>query len=136
MSSAYDKIRSALETYVASTSGIPQLAWENVGFSPTTDTPYIKVRVLNTSRRPATRGLNPHYRYQGILQLHLCYPEGVGPSASQAMVNTLIDRFPTGLDITSSDIAVTINHSEQLGSYNEGSMFKTPVYVHWFAYSQ
>ena len=135
MSSDYDKIRSALETYVAATPGIPSLAWENVKFTPTTGTPYIKVRVLNTSRRPANRGLNPQYRYQGILQLHLCYPEGVGPSVSQSMVNTLIDRFPTGLDITSSDIAVTIDHSEQLGAYNESPWYKTPVYVHWFCFS-
>lgn len=131
----YDDIRAALETHLADTIGVPDIAWENVEFSPTTGTPYIKSKVINTARRPAVRGLNPQYRYQGVFQLLLCYPEGVGPSASQTMANTLIDRFPTGSDLTSNGTAVTIEYSEQMGSYSDSPWFKTPVNIHWFSYN-
>lgn len=131
----YDDIRAALEVHLANTPGIPQIAWENVKFEPTTGTPYVKTRLLHTSRRPAVRGLNPQMRYQGTFQVFVCYPEGSGPSDVQNMANTIIDRFNTGDDLTSNGVAVTIEWSGIVGSYNDGPWFITPVNVHWFSYN-
>lgn len=133
--SHYDDIRAALEVHLAATSGIPQIAWENVKFEPTTNTPYIRVRNLPTSRRPAVRGLNPQMRYQGVLQVYICYPEGSGPNDAQSMANTILDRFNVGDDLTSNGVAVTIHYSEQLGAYNESPFYVVPVNIHWFSYN-
>ena len=143
--SVYDDIRSALEVRLSTTTDIPDISYENVKYVPTTGTPYIQSRVIYSSRVPAVRGLNqstgqPHqHRYRGVFQLLLHYPEDVGSSASQEMVNTLIDRFESSTDIsfTNSDpktIYVTVDYSEQMGAYNRSPWYVTPVNINWYCY--
>ncbi len=133
--SHYEDIRAALEVRLAGTTGIPTIAWENVKFEPTTGTPYVRARLLNTSRRPAVRGINPQMRYQGVLQLFLRYPEGTGTATAQAMANTIIERFNTGEDLISNGVYVTIDYSEQLGAYNDSPFYVVPVNVHWHSFN-
>lgn len=143
--SVYDDIRSALETRLATTVGIPAIAYENTLYKPTTGTAFIQPRMVFSSRVPATRGLNqstgkPHQqRYRGVFQILLHYPEGVGPGASQDMVNTIIDRFEAATDIsfTNSDpktIYVTVDYAEQMGAYNKSPWYVTPVNINWYCY--
>lgn len=143
--SIYDDIRSALETRLAGTVGVPNISYENVKYTPTTGTPYIESRVIFSSRVPATRGLNqstgkPHqHRYRGVFQMLLHYPEGVGSGPSQDMVNLLIDRFESATDIsfTNSDpktIYVTVDYAEQMGAYNKSPWYVTPVNINWYCY--
>ncbi len=133
--SVYDDIRSALETHLNSTPSLPTVAWENVKFEPITGVQCLRVRLINTAREPAVRGLNPQYRYQGVFQILVCSPEGVGPSANQTLVNTLVDRFQTGDDMTSNGVAVTVKNTEAMGAYNNSPWYVTPVNIHWFAYA-
>ena len=143
--SIYDDIRSAFETRLSTTVGVPFISYENVSFKPTTRTPYIETRMVYSSRVPAVRGLNqstgkPHQqRYRGVYQMLLHYPEGVGPGASQEMVNTIIDRFESSVDIsfTNSDpktIYVTVEYAEQMGAYNKSPWYVTPVNISWYCY--
>jgi len=143
--SVYDDIRSALEVRLAATTDVPAISYENVKYIPTTGTPYIQSRVIYSSRVPATRGLNqstgkPHqHRYRGVFQLLLHYPEDVGPSASQEMVNTLIDRFESSTDISFTNtipktIYITVDYAEQMGAYNRSPWYVTPVNINWYCY--
>lgn len=141
----YDDIRAALESRLASTSGIPQISYENTKFKPTTNTPFIQTRVVYSSRVPVVMGLDSgtgqpfQHRYRGVFQLLLHYPEGVGSGTSQDMVNTLIDRFESSTDIsfTNTDpktIFVTINYAEQMGAYTKSPWYVTPVNIDWYCY--
>ena len=145
MASIHNDIRAALETHISTTANLPTIAYENVAFEPTTGTSFVKVQYLPTITQPAVRGLNqstgqPHqHRYRGVFQLLLHYPEDVGSSASQEMVNTLIDRFESSTDIsfTNSDpktIYVTVDYSEQMGAYNRSPWYVTPVNINWYCY--
>ncbi len=133
--SVYDDIRAALEARLSTTVGVPPIAWENLDFNPTTGTGYLRVRLLHTAKRGSTVGQTFQYRYQGVFQILVCYPEGVGPGPSQVIVDTLIDRFPTGLDLTANGVTTTIQHSEQMGAYNQSPWFLTPINISWFCYS-
>lgn len=131
----YQEIRSALEQRLASTSGLPAIAWENVPYSPTTGTPYLKPQFIPVTRRQAAMATTPPHYYRGIFRV-LCYqPEGQGPGASQNLVDTLIDRFETTTDITSNGITVSIEGVQQESSYINSPWYVTPVTVSWFIYN-
>ena len=72
----YDKILAALEKRVLDLQGVPDIAWENVKYTPTTGTPYIQTRFMPIDRRSPFIGLDTdgkHFnqRYVGIFQLKL-----------------------------------------------------------------
>jgi len=138
--SIYKDIRAALEKHLDDTAGLPDVAWENVDFSPTTGTAYVKPSFQPTSRRPAVRGLNPQHRIQGVFTI-LCYqPENIGPGASATLVDTLVDRFDSTTDISYTNasmetIQVSIEYTQQQPSYSVPPWYVTPITVAWYIYS-
>ena len=134
MSSIYDDIRKVLETTLANVSGIPQIAWENVTFSPTTGTSYVKARFAPTVREPAVRGLNPQMYYQGIFVVDVYCPEGVGPSTADGIANSIIDAFDAPNDLTVDGTSVTIRFAERELGTQEGAFYRIPVVISWFIY--
>lgn len=160
MASRYSEIRPALETYLNETADIPTIAWDNVEYSPTTGTPFIKAQFQPTSRRPSVIGTDPNNRTQGLMTLLLHYPKGTGSKTSQDTCDTLIDRFEAYTDIAynkttdtlltedgfdllleSGDnlllddiLFVRIEYAQQESSYTESPWYVTPITVAWFAY--
>jgi len=134
MSSTYKEIRVALETHLANMPSVPDIAWQNVDYTPTTGTPFIKFQFQPTSRRPAVRGPSPQHRYQGICTFLLHYPENVGPGASQDVVDAVVDRFEATTDLTESGTNVSIDYVEQNTPYHSPPWFVTPVTVGWYSY--
>mgnify|MGYP003644160834 FL=1 len=137
--SYYDDIRAALEVALNGIAGIPAIAWENKRYAPVTGTPYILVRNLPTSRRPAVRGLNPQMRYQGVFQLLVKFPEGAGPGPSEDLTETLLETFEatTDLSFTNTDaqtVYVTIDYAEQVGAYTESPWYTTPINIGYYSY--
>src|SRR6056297_1625023 len=137
----YDNIRSALEVRLSNVSGIPEIAYENVNYSPTTDTTFVVPRMVPVSRRPSVRGPNPQKRYDGIFRVSCYVAEGNGPSAADDLANLVITAFDATTDIsyTNSDtetIIVAIDYAER----NEGrpidNWYEVVVDIGWYIYSQ
>jgi len=135
MASIYDDIRSAFEVNLAAVSGIPEIAWENVSFSPTTGQSYIHVRMVPTIREPAVRGQNPQMYYQGYFLVTCCTPEGTGPSAGDTLANLIIDAFEAATDITHNSTTLSIRYAERDLGVQEGSHYHIPVRIGWYIYS-
>ena len=135
MSVIYKKIRAALEKHLAdSPLDLPDIAWENVEYSPTTGTPFIKVQFQPTSRRPSVMGLLPEHRYQGIMTI-LCYqPGGSGPGNSQDLTDSLLSHFNSTTDISWDGIIVSVDYSQQESSYINSPWYVTPITVAWYIY--
>lgn len=134
MSSIYDRIRKVLETTLDNIVGIPEIAWENVTFSPTTGTSYVKARFAPTVREPAVRGLNPQMYYQGIFVIDVYCPEGVGPATADGIANSIIDAFDAPNDLTVDGTSVTIRFAERELGTQEGAFYRIPVVISWFIY--
>ena len=136
MSVIYKKIRAALEKHLVDSSfTLPPIAWENVEYSPTTGTAFIKVQFQPTSRRPSVMGTNPEHRYQGIMTI-LCYsPEGSGPGNSQTLTDQLLARFNSTTDISFDGVIVSVEYSQQESSYINSPWYVTPITVAWYIYS-
>jgi hypothetical protein len=134
--SIYSDIRTALETRLYNTSNIPVVAWENVDYSPTTGTPFIKFQFQPTSRRPAVRGTNPQMRYQGLVTLLVHQPENEGPINTEELVDDLVSRFDATTDISYNGIFVRIEYTERQNSYLSKPWYVTPIRIAWYSYVQ
>ncbi len=129
-----DDIRVALETHLAATTGIPDVAYENVRFDKEAVTEYIECTNTITSRRPSVRGPNPLMRYQGLLQMTLCVPVNQGTGVVARYADTLLARFDGSSDLTATSQAVSIEYSELGDGYDRDPFYCLPVQVAWYAY--
>jgi len=135
MASIYDNIRAALEVKLSGISGLPEVAWENLTYSPTTGTPFVKPRLVPTVREPAVRGLNPQIYYQGIFRVDCFVPEGLGPAAADDLADKIIDAFEATTDVTNGSTIVSIRSAEREQGMPDGSFFMVPVNISWYIYN-
>ena len=133
------KIRAALETHLSNISGLPDIAYENVPYEPTTGQSFIRVSYMPTLRRPAVRGLNPQQEYRGILALNVYAPEGSGPAACEDIVEKLLEGFEATTDIAyndgSDDYTVCIDYAERDIGLTDAPWYLIPVNIGWFIYA-
>ena len=135
MASIYDDIRAALEVRLTGIADLPEVAWENLTFSPTTGQSYVKPRLVPTVREPAVRGLNPQQYYQGIFRVDCFVPEGLGPRAADDLADKIIDAFEATTDVTNGSTIVSIRYAEREQGMPDGAFFMIPVNVGWFIYN-
>jgi hypothetical protein len=133
--SIINDIRACLDTHLAGTVGLPAVAHQNVPYEPTTGTPFIKVDLVPTSRRPAVRGLNPQQRYDGLYSILICTPENLGPGAGYDIADLLLDRFDATTDISLSGLTISIDYSEVRTSFLDSPFYCTPVTIAWYVYN-
>lgn len=140
MASIYDDIRAALEVKLSNISGIPDIAYENVSYSPTTGTSFVQPRFIPVSRRPAVRGPNPQNRYEGVLRVFCYVPEGNGPAAADNLANKVIDAFDATTDIsfTNSEdetFIVSIDYAERDNGFVDSPWYYVAVNIGWYIYA-
>ena len=134
MANIHKENRSILEVQLANISNVPQIAYENVPYVPTTGTSYIKVDYLPTSRRPAVRGLNPQQRYDGIFAINCYAPEGNGPSAAETIAENVMTAFEATSSFTTNNVTVSIDYAEADQALVDSPWFLVPVNIGWYAY--
>ncbi len=139
MASIHNDIRAALETHISTTANLPDIAYENVAFEPTTGTSFIRVMYLPTVTRPAVRGLNPQLRYQGVFAVTVFTPEGNGPSTADGYVNKVIDAFQATTDISftnaeSETIKLSIDYAERQQGLIDSPWYYVPINIGWYIY--
>ena len=134
MASIYPEIRAALESKLAGISGIPDIAWENVNFNPTTGSSYVVARLVPTIREPAHRGKNPQMYYQGYFLLECYVPEGLGPSAADDLADLIIDNFEATTDINTAGCDLHIRYAERDLGVVENAHFMVAVRIGYQTY--
>ena len=117
------------------TPSIPAIAYDNVPYTPTVGTSFIKASLVPTSRRPAVRGLNPSNRYQGIFAILICTPEESGSGAGLDLADAITDRFEATTDISAGGIIVSLDYAEVGLSYPDAPYYCTPVTIGWYIYN-
>jgi len=135
LASIYDNIRTALETELANISGIPDIAWENVSYSPTTGSSFVRPMFVPTVREPSVRGLNPQMYYQGLFRV-MCYtPDNQGPSAADDLADSVIETFEGATDISNGGTTVSIRYAEREQGILESPWYYVPVSIGWYIYN-
>lgn len=134
MANALPKIRELLETKLASISGLPDVAWENVKYEPTTGTPFIKPTVVPTIRKPACLGASPQQYYQGLFQIVCFVPNNRGPSELDDLVDLIITNFDATSIISDTDLSIQIRRTEHGQGITESPWHKATISISWFTY--
>lgn len=132
-------IRAALETKLSEISGLPDIAFQNVSFDPTTGTPFVKSMFMPVNRRPAVRGQNPQKLYTGNYMVTVYTPEGKGPGAAEDLAATIVEAFEATTDITYTNpstetITVSIEFAEIRQGITDTPWYYVPVVIGWYIY--
>lgn len=135
----YNTIRAALETHLSTTLAGTDIAYENVAFSPTTGTLFVKPTFIPTVTQPATRGLNPQLLYQGVFNVMVNAPEGSGPSLADTTCNTITDAFAATTDISivvgAETFIVRIRYAERQQGRIDTPWYSVPINIGWYIYN-
>jgi hypothetical protein len=135
----YNTIRAALETHLSTTLAGTDIAYENVAFSPTTGTLFVKPTFIPTVTQPATRGLNPQLLYQGVFNVMVNAPEGSGPSLADTTCNTITNAFAATTDISivvgAETYIVRIRYAERQQGRIDTPWYAVPINIGWYIYN-
>ena len=135
----YNTIRAALETRLTNTLAGTDIAYENVAFSPTTGTLFVKPTFIPTVTQPATRGLNPQLLYQGVFNVMVNAPEGSGPSLADTTCNTITNTFAATTDVSivvgADTYIVRIRYAERQQGRIDTPWYSVPINIGWYIYN-
>jgi hypothetical protein len=125
------KIRSAFVTRLLTFPALPSVAWENVSFTPTTGTTYLRPFLLPGEPVQAELGTAGQNRHSGIYQISIYAPAGVGTSAAGTLRDNLIDFFKRGTTMTYSDITVQIQKAFPGPMLQETDWIHIPITIRY-----
>lgn len=135
-----NSIRATLDNRLQGGVGLPAIAPQNVQYIPTTNTSFIRSTFIPTVRRPAVRGLNPQQRYDGLYQVLICTPEGLGSGPAYTIADTVLALFEATTDINhptypAPNVIVSIDYSELDNSFLDSPFYCTPINIAWYCYA-
>ena len=135
MAIIYDDIRAALEVKLSQIPDIPDIAYENVTYQPTTGTPFVKPKFVPVSRKPAVRGTNPQQLYKGVFRVSCFTPEGKGPAEADELANKVLDVFDATKDINLGATTVCIDYADRDSGFTDSPWYYVTVNIGWFIYA-
>ncbi|MCJ8336463.1 MAG: DUF4128 domain-containing protein [Epibacterium sp.] len=135
MASIYNDIRATLEVELSQIPGIPDIAYENVTYQPTTGTSFVKPKFVPVSREPAVRGINPQQLYKGVFRVSCFTPEGRGPAEADELANKIINAFDATKDISFSGTIVCIDYADRDSGFTDSPWYYVTVNIGWFIYA-
>lgn len=126
-------IRAALETALLAVSPSLQTAFENVNFEPVSGVAYQAAYVLFA--QPANPEMGDTFKQeQGIFQINLRYPLGVGPGAAGAQAELIKALFHRAATFTAGGIIVTVQLTPWVGPGTiDGDRWAVPIRITFFA---
>ena len=127
-------IRACLDNRLATTTGLPDIAFQNVPYNQVAGTSFIRAVLAPTSTRLATMGDTPQQRYQGLYNLLICTPEAKGVGVGYDIADTLLARFPASQDLSYNGQYVTIDYSEVGASFLDSPFYCTPITIGYYTY--
>ena len=126
-------IRRALENHLKAM--VPNLptAYENAPFKPPADgSEYQEVRLMPAD--PITPMDNLTFIEQGLFQVTLCYPLGVGPRAAEDRAEAVRAHFRRGTTLTAGGVSTIISHVPVVAASVPGDgQWRIPVTIRWQA---
>ncbi|MEI6207297.1 MAG: phage tail terminator-like protein [Desulfuromonadales bacterium] len=133
MSAPYSAIRSAFATKLQAFAGLPNVAWENVPFTPATGAPYLQPVLLPGEPTQAEIGVNGLNRHTGIYQISVFAPTGTGISALNTLVGNLCDHFKRGTTLYYAPVLVNIKKAYPGPAMQETDWVHVPITVQYTA---
>ncbi|MFC2189631.1 DUF4128 domain-containing protein [Enterobacter hormaechei] len=129
------RIAELLESRLADIArgiGMP-VAWPNIAFEPPDEVPYGRVYML-PAQTVGQDFAGQLRTYQGIFQVNIVAPAGIGISKARTFASTIAGGFPEGLVLIDSDFSVYINGPPQIRQpIQDENNFTIPVSMQYRA---
>lgn len=131
----FPQIEAALETRLQGIVGIPDIAWENLGYEPQQGTTYVEPYHIPTDREPATRGNLFRTRYQGVFRVECVVASNGGTGPARDLTSLVINAFEANTDILlANGKYATVRYATKESGIKEGAFYRVPVNIGWYAY--
>lgn len=126
-------VRTALEAKLNAIAPALAIAWQNVGYTPVTGTPYQACFLLPAIPSNPTLG-DGFYREQGIFQISLFYPLLTGAQDAETRAQLIRTAFKRGTAMTSGSVSVLVDTTPEIGQGRaDDDRWHIPVKIRWSA---
>ena len=111
------------------------IAWENVKYTPTVGTTYFRVWMLPTESDLLTIGQSPWILRQGIFQVSVFAPIGIGFGVPKGKAAEIVAAFKSSTSFVYNGLSVTIAKSWISGAVLEDNgWYAIPVSIRYRCY--
>lgn len=108
------------------------VAMPDIAFEPPADGKYLRATVFYNT--PAWEGLGPKALAQGLLQITVVWPRGVGIIEALSVAEIVKQEWPKGLTLRQNSTTIKINKAPWSGSpIEDEGMTLVPVSISWSA---
>jgi len=130
----FTDIQAALDKRLATTSGLPSVAWENILFKPVKGTTFIRPVVLSATSTMETLEAklqsNP-----GIYQIDIFVDTEKGPAAYNTLVDTIFDHFKETNTLIEDTTEVWLQAISRSPAIRDESWFKGTILINYLVLS-
>lgn len=130
-----EKVQQALINQFQTTFGTTwanRLSWENIAFTPPAAQAWMFFYFMPASERIATLGPTGKDQVDGLVQIDVNYPVGVGESDIRKTINALRTCFKPG-GLLYEGQGVTILSRSRAGGMESNGFYKVPFTIRWRA---
>ena len=115
----------------------PPIEHENTDYKPVEGTTYLQAFDIPITQDSAGVGVDSLIRCDGIFQINVKGPSGVGSIKNKTLADKIASWFKRGTTLTSpGGQDVKILRSEVNGGFNEEDWYTIPVSVYYYGYAQ
>jgi hypothetical protein len=129
-------VRNMLNSYLNTYIPLPSIAWENVTFTPNTNTIHVRVNFVPANTEPSARFRTALVKETGFYQLDVYAPQDKGTKDIDTLVEGLRAHFNRGRRLT--DANNNIVHIADTPAVSQGmrelGFYRVRITVDWFAY--
>lgn len=128
-------IRNALNARLNTLPSLPNVAWENIAFTPKTTETHLRVNFLPAPTRPAANHKSAMDFESGIYQIDVYSPQDQGPNPASDVAESIRQHFSRGSTLVNSGTTVNIEATPSMTlNDREGGFWRVRLTVPWFAY--
>lgn len=128
-----DLVQRALVSAVSTSLGTIPTGYDNEAFAPPSNTKWAAVHFLPNTPSVETLGAEGEDMVDGIVQVDLNYPVGIGSSAARADFESLRVDFPAGSRPTHSGQEAIVTRCGRSASRMVDGWYRISVTISWYA---
>ena len=134
ISEADKNIAAALDIHLNAMPASPPVAWENIEFTPP-EGPWLRPTLLPGDTTQGSMGDDGYNEYQGLYQVSVFTPRGIGRGQALAETEKIIEHFARGTSLTAGGQSLRIRVASRLAAVVEPNWYHIPVQIAWTAHA-
>lgn len=135
MSTVFKDIQAALDTRLNSLSGSPSIAWENMPFTPTQGTLYLRPTFLPADSIPATLSASGTDEHMGIYQIDIFVEAGKGKGEAITQADAIADHFKPVTELTYNSKTVRCIKVARASAQTVDGWYQIPIEISYLAFT-